>query len=229
MWKCHSRPGVDEFLRIDARGGRARDVADVVGAGTARAQAEILDALDHVDRVLGLDLAHLQVGAGGDVGIAAGTALGEVGDAGELLEDAVGNAQPAHVGLLGRRAVEQAEEAPAEIVVGLGRLIGRGLGLELLIAVERVQFALELLLVGKLAAGLDDAILGGDVRRIRAGHCRRRRCACGCRAGGARKAARRLRDLQAGHEALEITLLLRLEITGHGVLDLTTVGHCDAG
>ena len=81
--------------------------------------------------------------------------------------------------------------------------------------------ALELLLVGQLAAGLDDAVLGGDVGRIRAGRHGRRRSACGRRAGGrAREAARRLRDLQAGHEAFEITLLLGLEITGHGVLEL---------
>ena len=115
-----------QFLRIDAGGRRAGDVADVVGAGAARGQAEILDALDHGDGVLRLDLAHLQIGAGRDVGVAAGKALGEIGEARELpvREDAVGNAQPAHVGLLRRRAVEQAEEAPAEIVVRLRRLVG---------------------------------------------------------------------------------------------------------
>ena len=98
-------PRVDQLLRIDAGGRRAGDVADVVGAGAARAQAEVLDPLDHGDGVLRLDLAHLQVGARGDVGIAAGIALGEIGDAGELrvLEDAVRDAQPAHVGLLVRR------------------------------------------------------------------------------------------------------------------------------
>ena len=36
-------PRVDQFLRIDAGGRRAGDVADVVGAGAARAQAEVLD------------------------------------------------------------------------------------------------------------------------------------------------------------------------------------------
>src|SRR5271170_2286546 len=61
--------------------------------------------------------------------------------------------QPAHIGLLGRRAVEQAEEAPAEIVVGLGRFVGCHLGLELLIGVERMLLALKFLLVGELAAG----------------------------------------------------------------------------
>ena len=78
------RPRVDQFLRIDAGGRRAGDVADVVGARAARAQAEVLDRLDHGDGVLRLDLAHLQVGARRHVGIAAGVALGEIGDAGEL-------------------------------------------------------------------------------------------------------------------------------------------------
>ena len=44
------RPRVDQFLRIDAGGRRAGDVADVVGAGAARAQAEVLDRLDHQRR-----------------------------------------------------------------------------------------------------------------------------------------------------------------------------------
>ena len=46
--------GVDQLLRIDPGGRRARDVADVVGAGTARAQAEVLDPLDQRHRVLRL-------------------------------------------------------------------------------------------------------------------------------------------------------------------------------
>ncbi len=171
------RPRVEQFLRIDAGGRRAGDVANVVGAGATRAQAEVLDALDHVDRVLRLDLAHLQVGAGGDVGVAAGIGVGEVADAGELpmLENAVRNAQPAHVGRLRRRAVEQAVEAPAEVIVGLRRLVAGGLGLELLVAVEGMELALELLLIGELAAALDGAVLGGDVRRVGSGDDRRRR------------------------------------------------------
>ena len=106
-------PRVDQFLRVDAGGRRAGDVADVVGAGAARAQAEVLDALDHVDRVLRLDLADLQVGARRHMRIAAAEALGEIGDAGELpvLQDAVRDAQPAHVGVLRRRDVEQAVDS----------------------------------------------------------------------------------------------------------------------
>jgi len=50
---------VDQLLRIDAGGRRAGDVADIVGAGAARAQPEILDRFDHGNHVVGLDLADL--------------------------------------------------------------------------------------------------------------------------------------------------------------------------
>src|SRR6202012_1760815 len=60
-------PRVDQLARIDAGGRRAGDVADVVGAGAARAQAEILDRLDQRGGVLRRDVADLQVGAGRDV------------------------------------------------------------------------------------------------------------------------------------------------------------------
>src|SRR5262245_32464782 len=95
------------------------------------------------------------------MGIAAGMALGEVRHPGKLpmLQYAVGNAQAAHVGLLRRGAVEQAEEAPAEIIVGLGRFVGGRLLLEPLVAVEGMLLALELLLVGELAASLENTIL----------------------------------------------------------------------
>ena len=96
--------GVDQFLRIDTRRRRARDVADVVGAGTARAQAEILNALDQRDRVLRRNFTDLKIGAGRDMAKRTAQPLGEIGKSGELpvLENAVGNAQPAHVGVLRR-------------------------------------------------------------------------------------------------------------------------------
>ena len=170
------RARVEQFLRIDAGGRRAGDVADIVGAGAARAQAEILDRLDHRDRVLRRDLAHLQIGARRHVRVAAGVAFGEIGEAGELpvREDAVRDAQPAHIGALRRRAVEQAEEAPAEIVVGLRRLVLGRLRFELLVAVERIELALEFLRVRQLAARLDDAILRAQRRGVRADRLGRR-------------------------------------------------------
>ena len=71
--------GVEQFLRIDPGGRRARDVADVVGAGAARAQAEILNALDQRHRMLRRDFADLQIGARGDVAERPAQLLGEIG------------------------------------------------------------------------------------------------------------------------------------------------------
>ena len=167
--------------------------------------------------LLGLHLADLQVGPRRHMGIAAAIALGGVGHALELrgLEDAVGNAQPAHIGALRRGAVEQAEEPPAEIIVRLGRRVGCGLAFQLFITVERVQFALEFLLVGELAARFRHPILGPPMGAVRAGRLGRRRRTGGAGATASRDTACRLCDLQAGHEAFEIALLLRLEFTGH--------------
>ena len=180
-------PRVEQFLRIDAGGRRAGDVADVVGAGAARAQAEIGDRLHHVDGVLRLDLADLEVGAGGDMGVAAAITLGEVGEARELpvLEDAVRNPQAAHVRALRRRDVEQAVVAPAEIVRRLRRFVLLGLLLQPAIGVERMLLALELLLVVELAAGFDGAVLRAQMLGVGTG---RLRCA-GC-AAAARPSAR---------------------------------------
>ena len=165
------RPRVDQLLRIDAGGRRAGDVADVVGAGAARPEAEVLDALDHLDRVLRLDLADLQVGARRHMRVRPAAALGEIGDAGELpvLQDAVRDAQPAHVGVLRRRHVEQAVVAPAEIVGGLRRLVVLRLLLQPRIGVERMLLALELFLVGELAARRRRAVLRLEVDRVRPG------------------------------------------------------------
>ncbi len=149
-------PGIDQFLRIDAGGRRAGDVADIVGAGAARAQAEILDRFHHRDRVLRLDFAHLQIGARRHMGVAAGVTLGEIGEAGKLpmVENTVGDAQPAHIRFLRRRAVEQAEETPAEIVVGFRRFVFRRLFFQPLVSVERMQLALEFLRIGSLPPAL---------------------------------------------------------------------------
>ena len=70
--------GIEQLLRINARGRGARDVADVVRAGAARAQSDVLDALDQSHAVFGFDLPDLDVGAGGDVGVAAAVAFGEI-------------------------------------------------------------------------------------------------------------------------------------------------------
>ena len=160
---------VDKLLRVDACGRRAGDVADIVGAGAARAQAEILDRLDHGDRIRRLDLADLDIGAGRHMRITAAVALGEVGEAGELLrlDDPVRDAQPAHVGVLVGRDVEQTEKSPAEIVGRLGIFALRRVLLQALVGVERMLLALELFLIGELAARREHAVLSLERRCVR--------------------------------------------------------------
>ena len=158
---ARERAGVDQFLRIDAGGRRAGDIADIVGAGAARAQSEILNRLDHRHRVVRFNLADLQIGAGRDMGVAAAIALGEIGNAGELrrLEDPVRDAQAAHIRILVRRDIKQAEEAPAEIVGRLRIFVALAELLQALVAVERMLLALELFLIGKLLAGGEHTVL----------------------------------------------------------------------
>jgi hypothetical protein len=203
---------VDQLLRVDTGGRRAGDVADVIGAGPARTQPQILNRLDDGDRILGLDLAHLQIGARRHMGIAAGVSLGEVPDARELpmLEDAVGDAQAAHICRLVRCAVEQAVEAPAEIIVGFRRLVVCGLRFQALIAVERMQFALELLRIGKLLAFFDEAILCAQMRGVGSYGLGRGRAV----GTVTRRRASRARDLQSRHEAFQIALLFGIEFAG---------------
>src|SRR5205807_8293203 len=82
--RCSPRPSFSPYtplfrslLRIDARGRIARDVADVVRAGAARGQPRLGDSLEHGERALRRDLPDLQVGARGDVRIAAAELLGD--------------------------------------------------------------------------------------------------------------------------------------------------------
>ncbi len=206
MSSCGSMPavGVPVTLRI-------------LSAPEPREQRpRVLNLLDHRDGVLRRDLADLQVGAGGDVAVAAAVALGEIREAGHLpmLEDAVGDAQPAHIRRLGRGHVEQTVEAPAEIVGRLGRDVIGGLLLQTPIGVERVLVALELFLVRELAAGLQHAVLGGTMGRV--GADRLGRSAAGRDARQSGGAARRAGDLHAGDEAFEIAFLLGVKIAGAG-------------
>src|SRR5205814_10115205 len=89
-------PRIHQLLRIDPGGRRARHVADVVGAGAARAEAEILDLFEQGYGILRFDLADLEIGPRGDMRIAAAVAYGEIGQSGQLpvLDDAVRYPQP---------------------------------------------------------------------------------------------------------------------------------------
>src|SRR6266436_9757075 len=113
------------------------------------------------------------------MGISAAVALSGIGHAFKLrsFKNPIGNAKPAHVGVLGGGAVEQAEEPPTKIIVRLGRRVGGGLGFEFFVAVEGVQLALEFLLVGELAARFRHLVLSPPMRGVRTGLLGRRNCA----------------------------------------------------
>jgi hypothetical protein len=115
------------------------------------------------------DFPNLQIRPRGDVAEWPAQFFGEIGEARKLpvLEDAVRNAQPAHVGILRRRHIEQAVIAPAEIVRRVRRRIGERLLLQPRIGIERMLLTFELFLVGELLARCRDLVLRLDVRGIR--------------------------------------------------------------
>ncbi len=163
------RPRVQDLRRVYTGKRRSRDVADVVGAGAPRHETEIHQLFQQRLGALRADLAHLQVGAGRHMQVAAAMALAEIGAAGELvgLEDAVGDAHPEHEALLRRGDIEKAVVAPAEIVGGTGQLAGGGLPGEAGIGVEGMLVALPPLGVHELAASLQLGVLGGQMRSVR--------------------------------------------------------------
>ena len=199
--------------RIDAGGWRAGDVADIVGAGAARAKPQVLHRFDHANGVLGLDLADLQIGARGHVRIAAAVAFGEIGKARELrrLENAVGHAQPTHIGILVRRHIEQAEKPPTEIIRRFRKFVARREVLEPLVGVEWVFVALEFLRIGELAAGGENLVLRlerGGIGTDRLGSDRR----AGTCGPSARDAFCGFGDLRAGDKAFQIAFLFGVEV-----------------
>jgi hypothetical protein len=107
-----------------------------------------------------------------------------------MIENAVRNAQPAHIGFLRRRAVEQTEEAPAKIVVGFRRFVIRSLLLQPFVSIERIKVTFELFRIGKFTAGFDNAILraqrGGIWPSCLHGRRARLRCIGVCGARGPR-------------------------------------------
>ncbi len=146
--------------------------------------------------------------------VAAAQALGEIGDALELPrgQDAVGDAQAAHIAVLGRRHIEQPVIAPAEIVVRLGIDAGPRLLLEACIGIEGMLGRLPFLLLRELAAGRD--LPGLRLQMLAIGARRRGRL----RRPAAERAQppRRAGGLHAGHEAFEIALLFGGEVVAHG-------------
>ncbi len=103
------------------------------------------------------DLADLQVGARRHIGIAAAEGIGRIGQPAHLpgVQDAVGNAQPAHEGVLRRRDVEQPVILGEEDVDALGELARLGAAHHLVPAIERMTCALGGFLGDQLAARRD--------------------------------------------------------------------------
>ena len=204
---------VEDFLRIDPGGRRSRDVANVVGAGTARAQAEILDTFDQGHSMLGRNFAHLQIRAGSDVAERPAQLLGKIGHPRELpvLHDAVRNPQTAHVGILRRCHVKQTVIAPAEIIGGARRRVVLRLLPQPRISIERMFVAFEFFLIGEFLAGRSNLVLRLEMRRIRSAWIGI------CLAGSAAaKAAPDPADLQAGGETFKVAFLLVGEVDGNG-------------
>ncbi len=174
----------------------------------------------------GLDFADLEIGARGHMRVAAAIALGDIGDPGELrgFEDAVRNAQPAHVGILVRRDVEQAEKPPAKIVRRLRIFPFGRVFLQPFVGVERMLLALEFLRIGKFAAAGENAVLRLEARRVRSG-----RLGGSRRIAGGRHAADalcRLGDLHAGDKTFQVAFLFGIEIAvrvGGGGLEVGLV------
>ena len=155
------RPGVDQLLRVDAGERTAGQVADVVGASAARGQAELVDGGQDIERVGRADLADLQIGAGGDVEIAAAEPLGDVGEPRGLRcrQDAARQAQPQHERVLVRRDVEQPVEFVQEDVGAFREPSGRRVGRHLVPHVERVLRPLRQFLRHQRAAGRNRPVL----------------------------------------------------------------------
>ena len=214
------RPRVDQLVGVDAGGGAAGDVAQIVGAGAPSREAEILDRGQHVEDRLRTDLAQLQVGPGGHVGIGAGVSFRDIGDAAQLMgvEDPVRDPQAAHEGVLRGRHIEQPVKLVQEDVGGLRKTAGFGVGAHLVPHVERVLGAFRHLLRRELLAGGEKAILRGAMDCFRTG---RRRF--GRHRGPAVRAGRGWRRTrpgttahqQTGEEAFEIALLLLGEVRTH--------------
>ena len=86
--------------------------------------------------------------------------------------------------------------------------------LEPLIGVERVLLAFEFFRIGQFAAGCEHPVLRLEPRSIGPGRLRRGRGGRARTRSNAGDTLRRLRDLHAGDEPFQITLLFGVEVAG---------------
>src|SRR5690606_30923122 len=120
--------------------GRRGDVGEIVGAGAAGGEAQLGAADAHGAGALGLDLAKLKIGAGGDARGAAAELVRPGGAAVELWGRgrAAGDAQTEHKTVLVGRDVEETLPTETKVVLGVGMFVRAGVGEEAFPAVERV-------------------------------------------------------------------------------------------
>ena len=117
-----------------------------------------------------------------------------------------GISQPAHVGILCRRDVEQTIVTPSEVIGSRWRRILKRLLLQPRISVEGMLLALEPFLVGKFLTRGDGVVLRLDVCGVGPGR-------FGAAVAVARaKATTETVDLQAAREPFQISLLLIGEV-----------------
>ena len=157
---------VDQFLRIDPGGGRGGDVADVIRPGASVDDAQLVQAHEHIGRVLGADFANLQIRAGGNIRISAAEFLGQIRDAAELRRcaDPAGESQAAHERILGRRDIEHPLELHQEHVRPFGESSVAGVIQHKVPRIQSVHISLRLLFGAELLARCDETILRRDPR-----------------------------------------------------------------
>ena len=202
---------VDQLLRVDAGGGRASDIANVVRAGAAVEDAKVGQSHQDIGRIAGADLANLKVRARRYVGVAPAVRLGEVRHAAKLprIDDAARKAKPAHIAILRRGDVEHAQRLHQEHVRALGKLAGFRTALHLIPQIERILLALGGLFLGQFLSGVGDPILRLEMNRFRPGWQRRlgaRRLALGL--GLIARTGIRTVQSRADRKASEVLLLL---------------------
>ena len=146
---------VDEFAGIEAAGGSGGDVADVVGAGALRGEAEVGEFHQDVRAMLRHDFADLEIGAGGEVGMAGAPVGGDFREAAELIgaECSAGDAAAEHETFLGRGDEKQPVEFVAEDVAIDGEAVGLRVGEDGVVTIEPVFFVFDLLLAAEFVDG----------------------------------------------------------------------------
>jgi hypothetical protein len=191
---------VVEFIGIDAAGGIAGDVADVVRAGSARNDACLVEVGEKRGHVLAGDFPDLQVGPGGDVHVAAAVGFRGVRDGLRLVgaQDAAGNSQAAHHGLLGRRNVPQAMGLEAEEVLAFRKLALGGEFRDAGPGIQGIRLELDFLFLGQALAGGEPGELGALARRKRG---------FAFRGGGRRLRGHRGLTAQRAKETVEVFFL----------------------